>query len=183
MTQSKHLILFFIPKLCFTIFFQYFSDGVDSRPGRFLWHQYGSKWTLYYTAADKIPSRRTLPQNQFFWNSGNAGKILAGTWCKGNSTFGGQIWEDRKCGRCSQRPRSFIVWHNSWEYSQFMGRPWGFLQIINPPSFTRVKGKPPRMFSLAFNLPKTTSNSSKFCRKKYVQTKWIFWALKIRRKK
>ena len=30
------------------------------------------------------------------------------------------------------------------------------------------------MFSSAYNLPKTTSNSSKFLRKSYVQTKWIF---------
>ena len=30
------------------------------------------------------------------------------------------------------------------------------------------------MFSLAYHLPKTTSNSLKFCRKKCVQTKWIF---------
>ena len=29
------------------------------------------------------------------------------------------------------------------------------------------------MFSLAYNLPTTTSNSSKFRRKRYVQTKWI----------
>ena len=58
-------------------FFPYFSGGVDSRPGRFFWHQYGSKWTLYYAAADKnhrgvlcrkisllgrnnVPDRRTI---------------------------------------------------------------------------------------------------------------------------
>ena len=34
------------------------------------------------------------------------------------------------------------------------------------------------MFSLAYNLPKMTSNSWKFRRKKYVQTKWIFWPSK-----
>ena len=38
------------------------------------------------------------------------------------------------------------------------------------------------MFSLAHNLPKMTSNSSKFCRKKYVQTKWIFLQSKLNRK-
>ena len=32
---KKRPILFFIPKLCFTIFFPYFSGGKDSRPGRF----------------------------------------------------------------------------------------------------------------------------------------------------
>ena len=32
---KKRPILFFIPKLCFTIFFPYFSGGVDSRPRRF----------------------------------------------------------------------------------------------------------------------------------------------------
>ena len=46
-------ILFFPPKLCFTIFFPYFSGGGGSRPGRFFWHQHRSKWTIYYAAADK----------------------------------------------------------------------------------------------------------------------------------
>ena len=77
--QKKRPILFFIPKLCFTIFFPYFSGGVDSRPGRSFWRQYGSKWTLYYAAVDKNQLRRILPQNQFLWHSGNAEKILAGT--------------------------------------------------------------------------------------------------------
>ena len=45
-----------------------------------------------------------------------------------------------------------------------------------------AKENPPRMFSLAYNLPTTTSNSSKFRRKKYVQTKWIRPS-KLRRKK
>ena len=52
MVQKKHPILFFIPKLFYS-YFPYFSGGVDSTPGRFFWHQYGSNWTLYYTAADK----------------------------------------------------------------------------------------------------------------------------------
>ena len=34
-------------------FFKNFSGGVDSRPGRFFWHQYGSNWTIYYAAVDK----------------------------------------------------------------------------------------------------------------------------------
>ena len=44
---------------------------------------------------------------------------------------------------------------------------------------------PPGMFSLAYNLPKTTSKfgSSKFRRKKYLQAKWIFRPSKLRRKK
>ena len=50
--QKKLPILFFIPKLCFTIFFPYFSGGVDSRLGRFFWHQYGSKWS--YTTQQRI---------------------------------------------------------------------------------------------------------------------------------
>ena len=33
--RKKLPILFFIPKLYFTIFFPYFSGGVHSRPGRF----------------------------------------------------------------------------------------------------------------------------------------------------
>ena len=34
-------------------FFLSFSGGLDSMPGRFFWHQYGSNWTIYYAAADK----------------------------------------------------------------------------------------------------------------------------------
>ena len=45
------------------------------------------------------------------------------------------------------------------------------------------KGKTPRMFSLAYNFPTTTLNSSKFCQKKYMQTKWIIQPSKLRRKK
>ena len=45
------------------------------------------------------------------------------TWWKNNSAFVGQISEDRKCGRCPQRPISFIVRHSSWEYSEFLGTP------------------------------------------------------------
>ena len=135
--QKKLPILFFIQKLCFTIFFPYFSGGVDSRPGRFFWHQYGSKWTLYYAAADKnhrgvlcrkISSSDTAAMQERFWQE-------QCTYWKDNSTFGGQISEDRKCGRCSQRPRLFIVRHNSWEYSEFMATPWGFPQKINRLSF------------------------------------------------
>ena len=50
------------------------------------------------------------------------------TWWKDNSTFGGQISEDRNWDRCRQRPTSFIFQHNSWEYSEFTGHheesPW-----------------------------------------------------------
>ena len=46
------------------------------------------------------------------------------TWYKENSTFGGLIFKDRKCGRCPHRPTLFITWHNSWEYSKFTGTPW-----------------------------------------------------------
>ena len=45
------------------------------------------------------------------------------------------------------------------------------------------KGKTLRMFSLAYNLPTTTSNSSKFYQINYVQTKWIIRPSKLRRKK
>ena len=38
------------------------------------------------------------------------------------------------------------------------------------------------MFSLAHNLPKMTSNSSKFCRKKCAQTKWILLQSNLSRK-
>ena len=39
------------------------------------------------------------------------------------------------------------------------------------------------MFSLAYNFPTTKSNSSKFCRKKYLQIKWISRQKKLHRKK
>ena len=45
------------------------------------------------------------------------------------------------------------------------------------------KGKPPRMFSLAYSFATATSNSSKFCRKKYVQRKWIIWPSKLHQRK
>ena len=126
-------------KVVFYNFFPYFSGGVDSRPGRFFWHQYGSNWMLYYTAVDKshrgilcckISSSDTAAMQERFWQE-------QCTYWKDNSTFGGQISEDRKCGRCSQRPRSFIVRHNSWEYSKFTETPWGFPQKINTLSFKR----------------------------------------------
>ena len=43
----------------------------------------------------------------------------------------------RKCGRCPQRLASFIVRHNSWEYSKFTGTPWRIFQKMNTPSPTR----------------------------------------------
>ena len=129
----------FHPKVVFYNFFPYFSGGVDSRPGRLFWHRYGSNWTLYYAAADKnhrgilyrkISSSDTVAMQERFWQE-------QCTWWKDNSTFGGQIWEGRKCGRCLQRLASFIVQHNSWEYSEFTGMPWRIPQKINMPSLTR----------------------------------------------
>ena len=104
----------FHPKVVFYIFFPYFSRGVDSRPGRFFWHQFGSKWTLYYAGVDKshrgvrcckISSSNTAVMQERFWQEQCA-------WWKDNSTFGGQISEDRCSvsefsGRCSpSRDRS-----------------------------------------------------------------------------
>ena len=92
----------FHPKVVFYNFFPYFSGGVDSRPGRFFWHQYGSNWTIYYAAADKnhrgvlchkISSSDTVAMQERFWQ----GQCI---WWKENSTFGGQILGDRKCSRC-----------------------------------------------------------------------------------
>ena len=73
-----------------------------------------------------------MPQNQFFWHCSIQERFWQKqcTWWKDNSTFGGQFSKDRKWGRCSQRSRSFIVRHNSWEYSEFTGTPWGFPQKI-----------------------------------------------------
>ena len=50
----KSAIFCFSSQSCVLQFFPYLSGGVDGRPGRFFWHQYGSNWTLYYAAADKI---------------------------------------------------------------------------------------------------------------------------------
>ena len=44
------------------------------------------------------------------------------------------------------------------------------------------KRKPSRIFSLVYKLLSTTSNSSEFCRKKYLQTKWIIRPLKLGQK-
>ena len=65
----------------------------------------------------KISSSDTAAMQERFWQE-------QCTWWKDNSTFGGQISEDRTCGKCSQRLRSFIVRHNSWEYSEFTGTSW-----------------------------------------------------------
>ena len=91
----------FHPKVVFYNFFPYFSGGVDSRPGRFFWHQYGSKWTVCYAGVDKnhrgvlwrkISSSDTAAIQERFWQE-------QCTWWKDNSTFGGQISKDRKCGK------------------------------------------------------------------------------------
>ena len=69
-------------------------------------------------------------QNQFFWHSGNAAKILAETMylMEGQFNIWCQILEDWNWDRCQQRPTSFIFQHNSWEYSEFTGHheesPW-----------------------------------------------------------
>ena len=48
----------------------------------------------------------------------------------------------------------------------------------------QTQEKPSRMFSLAYNLPKTMSNfcPSKLRQKKYVETTWIFRPSKLHRK-
>ena len=129
----------FHPKAVFDNFFPCFSGAVDSRPGRLFLHQYGSNWTLYYAAADKnhrgvlcrkISSSDTAAMQERFWQE-------QCTWWKDNSTFDGQISEDRKCGRCPQGPTSFIVRHNSCEYPEFTGTPWGIPQKINTPSLAK----------------------------------------------
>ena len=43
----------FLSQSCVLQFFLYFSGGVNSRPGRCFWNQYGSIWKLYYAAAEK----------------------------------------------------------------------------------------------------------------------------------
>ena len=46
-----------------------------------------------------------------------------------------------------------------------------------------TKENPPRMFSLAYNLPKTTSNTSTFCQKKVPVNRVDFSTIKIKLKK
>ena len=74
-----------------------------------------------------------MPQNQFFWHSGNAGKILAGTMylMEGQfnvwwPNFGRQMLNFRIEWQMFTKPRSFIVRHNSWKYSEFTWTLWGF---------------------------------------------------------
>ena len=107
---------------------------------RFFRHQYGSNWTLYYAAADKdyhgvlcnkISSSHTTAMQERF-------RQEQCTWQKDNSTFGGKILEDGKCGRCTQRSTSFIFWHNSWEYSKSKRMSYEILQKLNSPSLTRI---------------------------------------------
>ena len=45
--------------------------------------------------------------------------------------------EDRKCGRCTQRPTLFIFCHNSCEYSKFTGTSYGIPQKFSTPFVTR----------------------------------------------
>ena len=87
--------MLFIAKLCFTNLLPYLSVGVDSSPGRFFRHQYGSNWTLYYAAADKdyqgvlcnkISSSHTTAMQERF-------RQEQCTWQKDNSTFGGKFWK------------------------------------------------------------------------------------------
>ena len=116
----------FHPKVVFYNFFPYFSGGVDSRPGRFFWHIYGSNWALYYPAADKnhrgelchkISTSDTAAKRERFWQK-------QFTWYRDNATFGDQISGDKKCGRCPQRSQwSTLLSHNSWEYPEFVRTP------------------------------------------------------------
>ena len=50
--QKKVPCFFFIPKLCFTIFFISFR-WCRQQAWKVFYHQYGSNWTLYYAETDK----------------------------------------------------------------------------------------------------------------------------------
>ena len=136
--SKKSTLFCFSSQSCVLQFFSIFFRWCRQQASE-IWHQYGSNWTLYYAAGDKnhwgilyckISSSDTAAMQERFWQE-------QCTWWKDNSTFGGQIWEGRKCGRCLQRLASFIVQHNSWEYSEFTGMPWRIPQKINMPSLTR----------------------------------------------
>ena len=64
--------------------------------------------------------------------------------------------EDRKCGSRPQRPASFTIRHNSWEYSEFTGTPWGIPQKTNTLSikrywhFENISFKDPLMTLISF---------------------------------
>ena len=64
--QKKPPILFFISKLCFTIFFPYFSGGVDSRPGRLLYYVAAHK-NYRSVLCHKISSSDTAAMQDRFW--------------------------------------------------------------------------------------------------------------------
>ena len=73
---QKSSLFSFSSQSCVLHFFPHFSGRVDSRHGRFFWHQYGSNWTIYYAAADKnhrgvlcrkISSSDTAAMQERFW--------------------------------------------------------------------------------------------------------------------
>ena len=51
--SKKSALFCFSSQSCVLQFFPYFSGGVNSRPGRFFWHQYGTNWTIFYAEAHK----------------------------------------------------------------------------------------------------------------------------------
>ena len=124
----------FHPKVVFYNFFSIFFRWCRQQAWEILltpiWIQVDSTQqrikTNWGVLCRKISSHDTAAMQKRFWQ-GHC------TWWKDNLTFGGQILQDSKCGRCSQRPRSSIVWHNSWKYSEFTRTPWGFPQKINTP--------------------------------------------------
>ena len=130
----------FHPKVVFHNFFPYFSGGVDSMPGRFFWHQKDMDPNGRYTTQQRIK----IIEVYFTTKS----VLLAKRQCRRD--LGRNNVPDRrtiqrlvakfrktKCGRWPQRSTSFIVRHNSWEYSKFTGTPWGIPQKINTLSVTR----------------------------------------------
>ena len=100
--SKKSALFCFSSQSCVSQVFSYFSGGVESRPGRFFWHQYGSNCTICYAAVDKnhwgvlclkTSSSDTAAMQERFWQE-------QCTWYKDNSKFGGQILGASKCSRC-----------------------------------------------------------------------------------
>ena len=144
----------FHPKVVFYNFFPFFFRLCRQQAWEILLTPIRSNWTLYYTLADenhwgvlwhKIDFFDTAAMQERFWQEqctdGRTIQRLVAKFQKTESVADShkchKCHECNKCSRCLQMPTSFIIQHNSWEYSEFMGTPWGIPHKINKLSLTR----------------------------------------------
>ena len=121
---KKSAYFVFHPKVFVLHFFPYFLAGVDSRPGRFFWHldpsgRYTTQQPIkiietYFTVKSVLLTQRQCKKD-FGRNNVPDGRTIQRMVAKFRNS-------QRKWGRCSQRPRSFIVRHNSWGFQNLRER-------------------------------------------------------------